>query len=212
MGKTKDLGIRLELQPMDRHCHDISLGLYQREVESVPQFLVHTYGSVSGAEDRVAFLSRALCAILGLEEVPGQGPWLRFPCASNHPKALKRAFLDICRLDSDAELVPKRLAGFDKKANCNIQIASRGNGIYEVAPEQPTDAGKKRAGAVARGYAKLCEMDAVEGESCQVKFGCQSSHDALIGFLLYRAQNVRAAMQEEESAASAGVLAPPSQQ
>ena len=43
-------------------------------------------------------------------------------------------------------------------------------------------------------------------------FPCKTPHDALIGMLLFRAQNVRAAMQEEEMASARGMLASPSQQ
>ena len=75
-----------------------------------------------------------------------------------------------------------------------------------------TEQAAKRATALARGYAKLCEMDVLEGEQDTVQFPCGVDHHELIGMLMYRAQNVRASMKEEEQSAGRGVLAPPSQQ
>ena len=66
--------------------------------------------------------------------------------------------------------------------------------------------------AVARGYIKLCEAAPVDGGDAQFAFSCGTDHHGLVGSLLYRAQNVRAVMQEEEMSASRGVLAAPSQQ
>jgi len=212
MGKTRDLGQRIELLPTDKHCHDISLGLYQRDVDGVPQFLVHTYSPVEAAAGRIAFLNRALIVMAGLQQVPGEDGWLRFPCKTNHERALKRGFLDLCRLPNDALIEPKPLTVFDKKADCNLTAAGLGEGVYQIEAEAATATGPKRAAATARGFAKLCQMDTAEGHDRRVTFPCKTSHDVLIGLLLFRAQNVRSAMQEEEQASARGVLSAPSQQ
>lgn len=212
MSKTQDLGRRVELQPMDKHCEDISIALYQRDVGQVPQFLLHTYSSAEGARERLVFLRQTLIVMLGMEPVADDSDWLRFPCKTLHERAMKRAFLDLCKLKSDSPLVPKPLTVFDKKADMNLTANNVGNGAYEMVPEQSSGNGPKRAAALARGFAKLCDMQNVAGEENQVAFDCKNSHDALIGTLMYRAQNVRAAMQEEEMTTSRGVLSSPSQQ
>ena len=212
MGQTLDLGRRIELQPMDKHCQDISVGLYQRDEEGVSQFLVHTYSAVEGGQMRVAFLKQALVVMLGLEVVPDDPDWLRFPCKTTHARALKRAFLDLCKLETNAPLEPKPLTAFDKKANSNLTAKSLGEGVYQMTSEEGAEAGPKRATALTRGFAKLCEMQTPEGGENQVAFDCKTSHDALIGMLMFRAQNVRASMQEEEMESARGVLSSPSQQ
>ena len=215
MGKILDLGQRIELQPADTHCHDISLGLYLRQVEGVSRFLVHTYSSIPQAAKRVAFLNRALTVMLGLEpasDPDGKGTSLQFSCRSIHERAIKRAFLDLCKLPSDAELQPKPLRAFDKKADSHLKVVSLGPGLYEVQAEANTDQASRRVAALARGYVKVCQMDPVEGSANRVAFVCKCDHDALIGMLMFRAQNVRASMQEEEMAAARGVLAAPSEQ
>ena len=213
MGQKLDLGHRLELLPADTHCGNISLALYhKRNVAGVPHFLVHTYSSFAGAPERVAFIRQTLITIAGLEEDPESPGWLRFGCGTIHERALKRAFLDLCKLPTGSTLKPKPLTAFDKKADTNLTAVSLGAGAYRINPEKDSPNGPKRAEALARGFIKLCEMEAVEGGANQVSFPCRTSHDPLVGVLMFRAQNVRASMSEEEMKSSRGVLAAPSQQ
>ncbi len=212
MGKTLDLGRRIEIHPMDKHCHNISLGLYRRDTGDGPRFLVHTYSTASGSQQRVAFLRQTLIDMVGLIPSASDSQWLQFACGQDHLRALKRAFLDLCKLETSSSLQPKPLSALDKKAGCQLTVVSLGKGAYRMVAEQQNDTARKRAAALARGYVKLCEMESLAGEQNAVRFACHADHDALMGMLLYRAQNVRAAMQEEELVGGRGVLAPPSQQ
>ena len=54
-------------------------------------------------------------------------------------------------------------------------------------------------------------MEATEVPN-EAYFACGHDHDELVGLLLGRALNVRAAMREAEAAAARGVLAAPSAQ
>lgn len=214
MGKTLALGQRIELHAMDSHCADISIGLYRRDVDGVPHFLVHSYSERPGTAQRIAFLRQALVLMAGLEPAPDvvdPPGWCRFPCGALHDRAIRRAFLDLCRLESHAALTPKPLSAFDKKANANLTAVNLGDGLYEMQAEPTATNGPRRAAALARGFAKLCEMKAVAGSDTRVAFDCRTSHDALMGLLTYRAQNVRATMQEQEMATARGVVAAPGQ-
>ena len=232
MGRTLDLGRRLELCSADPHCHDISLGLYRQPLavepatlpdrQAVPpagadgafpvQFLVHTYSTAVGAAERVAFVSQALDDLAGLERVPGTPAQRAFPCSCGHERALKRAFLDICKKSNEEPMECYPLSRMDKKAECQIIVVPVGNGEYRIDAEADTPAAQRRRQAVARGYLKLCEMEPVEGDDYRVRFRCGAAHDRLLGLLLFRAQNVRSTMREDEAAVSRGVLAAPSQQ
>ena len=212
MSKTLDTGRRIELFSMDPHCQNISLGLYYREVGSTQQVMVHTYGCVAGATERVEFITRAIAVMVGLESVPSAPGWLRFPCQSFHQRALKRAFLDLCKLEPNTPLEPKPLTAPDKKAGCDLTIVGLGRGVYQMESEQQTEAAQKRAAALAAGFIRLCEMDAVQGKSNQASFRCKAGHDGLMGLLMFRAQNLRAAMREDDMTAARGIMAAPSQQ
>ena len=113
MGKTLDLGRRIEIHSMDRHCAGISLGLYRRKAGDVVQFLVHTYSTAAGAAERTKFIRQALIVMAGLEPANEGSDWLQFSCGTDHRRALKRAFLDLCKLPTGSELKPKALTAFD---------------------------------------------------------------------------------------------------
>ena len=212
MGKTLDLGRRIEIHSMDRHCEDISIGLYRQIVEGQPQFQVHTYCKTDAAAERIAFLRQALIIMLGLVDVDDESTWLRFPCGSEHLRALKRGFLDLCKLETGDRLEAKPLEAFDKRADSQLQASGLGEGKYEMRAVSDDHQSWKRAAALSRGFAKLCEMHELEEPANTVQFPCQHDHDEMIGMLMYRAQNVRAALREDQLSAGRGVLAPPSQQ
>ena len=212
MGKTLDLGHRVEIQPMDKHCHDISLGLYQQEFDGSPHYLVHTYSSAEAAPERVAFIRQAMVTMLGMEANAAQPEWFRFSCGDRHEKAAKRAFLDLCKLASGSPLEPKACTNFDKKADCDLSITGTTEGIYRASAAAETDASTRRIGALIRGFMKVCEMLPVDDSESDLRFTCGGLHNEMVGMLLFRAQNVRSAMQEDAASAGRGSLAPPSQQ
>lgn len=212
MSKKLELGRRIELCSMDRHCHDISLGLYQQEEGDGPRFLVHTYNAIPEAATRAEFLRQALERMAGLVPCQDAAECLRFDCGSTHARALKRTFLDLCKLENGDSLDPKPLTAFDKKADGELTARMLGDGAYEIVSEDGSETGQKRAVALAKGFAKLCEMEWTEAAPTRVSFSCGADHEKLVGFLMFRAQNVRAAMKDEELAAARGVLTAPSQQ
>ena len=59
MSQTLDIGKRIELVSMDRHFHDISLGLYCLDGADGAEFLVHSYSRLAGVPERVAFVDIA---------------------------------------------------------------------------------------------------------------------------------------------------------
>lgn len=210
MSKTLDLGTRVELQPADKHCDDISLSLYQRQVDGHYRYLVHTYADTDAARQRVSFMRTVLQSRMGMQPTADDADWLQFPCGASHLRAVQRGFLDLTKLANGDDVQPLPLTVFDKKADCNMTAAGDGHGGYTISAEKQT--GQKRVKALARGFVKLCEMDADEDQDAAIQFTCNTSHDAMIGQLMYRAQNVRAAMAEQEQAATRGVLSAPSAQ
>ena len=212
MGRTLELGRRIELKSMDPHCHDISLGLYRQQTAQGTGYLVHTYSAHPEASGRVAEVVRGLVegsGMLTLAEYPGL---VAFPCGDRHEKALRRTFLEVCKLPAAEIGGVQPLVRPDKKAECELTIESMGGGSYRIIAPEGAELGPRRCQAVSRGFAKLCEMESDESQPNVVRFGCGMEHDALMGAMFYRAQNVRSAMQEDELAASRGTLAAPGSQ
>jgi hypothetical protein len=210
MPPLADIGLRVELVSMDAHFEEISLALYRQEREGLPVGLVHTFSPKAGAHERVAFVARAMTVLAGLEPA-GADDVVRFPCGDWHAAAAKRAFLEACKADPAGELTPRPLEVVDRKTGQRIAVESLGPGAYRVRAEGATADTPSRAPAAARGLAKLAELE-VGDDPEVVSFRCASAHDALVGLLLPRALNVRAAMQEEELKAARGVLVAPGAQ
>ncbi len=208
MTQTLDLGSRVELVSMDPHFDDISIALYCPD--GPPRYQVHTYSHLPGAAERIAGVADAMQELGGMEQT--SDGLLRFPCGHAHQFAVKRLFLEACKLPPEQPIEPRPLHIFDKKANATIAVASLGQGLYEVRATEQVRGVERRVATIARGLIRLGEMDEIVDQPNQVRFGCGHSHDALIGLLLIRAPNVRAAVREAEAMASRGVLSAPSAQ
>ena len=207
---TLDLGSRVELVSMDPHFDDISIALYGADDPGQPCYQVHTYSRRPGAAERIAGVTRAMQVLGGMEQTSTDP--LSFPCGHAHKLAVKRLFLEACKLPPAQPIEPRPLHIFDKKANATIAVASLGQGLYEARATEQVRGVERRVATIALGLIRLGEMDEVTGQPNQAQFGCGEAHDALLGLLLVRAPNVRAAVREAEAMASRGVLSAPSTQ
>lgn len=208
MGRTVDIGTRIELVPMDPHFHEITIGLYLQEHNGAPVYRVHTYSGRSGADQRIAFVSNAMAVLGGMRQTTDG--LLQFPCGDAHPLACRRVFLEACKLASGGELKARPLTILDRKSGLKITVSSLGEGVYRIGAEGESKDGARRVAAIAGGLAKLGEMQSQGPDT--VAFACGQAHDAVVGLLLVRAPNVRAAVREQEMAGARGVLAAPSEQ
>ncbi len=214
MGRLLELGERVELVSMDPHFHDISIALYRCSGEGGAScYLVHSYSGKEGAAERLAFVMRAMAVMGGMGPAPGQPGRLAFACGAEHRAAVKRLFLEACKKapGSDVEALPMSI--YDKKNDFTISATNIGGGAYRLAADvgAADDKVARRVDGVTRGLIKLAEMEPGEAPG-EARFACGTAHDELVGLLLGRALNVRAAMREAEAAAARGVLAAPSAQ
>lgn len=220
MASIQDIGSRVELLSMDGHFHDITVALYRQSGrDGAPVYRVHTYSSRDGAGARVAQIALAMRAMGGLEADAGAPPRLRFPCGDAHEVAVRRLFLEACKVDAEAPATARPLSTQDRKSGLAIAVDSLGEGQYRIRAAGGADADAKaqRLGVIANGLMKLGGMRTLahpRGEvvaDC-VGFDCGHAHDELVGLLLARAPNVRAIVREQEAMAARGLLAAPSQQ
>ena len=210
--RVKSIGRRIELVPMDVHCGDITLGLYEQAGDAGISFLVHTYSSRDGAARRVRYVAEAMSVLGGMDTDQGRDTTLRFPCGRAHRVACRRVFLESAKLASGSPLEARPLRVFDKRKGRNIDVTGLGDGRYLARSAGNEGTHDRRAAVAVLGLVKLGDMEAVPGTSDRVRFDCDTSHDAAVGLLLTRALEVRAALREIESRAARGVLAAPSSQ
>ena len=214
MGRLLELGERLELVSMDPHFHDISISLYRSSGEGgASGFLAHSYSTREGAAERLGFVMRAMAVMGGMGPAPGQPERLAFACGAAHKAAVKRLFLEACKRATGAEVAAQPMRVYDKKNDLTIDATAVGDGRYRIAAagSEGNDKAAQRVDGVTRGLIKLAELEP-GAEPGEVRFPCGFSHDELVGLLIGRALNVRAAMREAEAAAARGILAAPSAQ
>ena len=214
MGRLLELGERLELVSMDPHFHDISISLYRSTGEGgASGFLAHSYSTREGAAERLGIVMRAMAVMGGMGPAPGQSDRLAFACGAAHKAAVKRLFLEACKRATGAEVAAQPMRVYDKKNDLTIDATAVGDGRYRIAAagSEGNDKAAQRVDGVTRGLIKLAELEP-GAEPGEVRFPCGFSHDALVGLLIGRALNVRAAMREAEAAAARGILTAPSAQ
>jgi hypothetical protein len=207
-----DLGRRVELVSMDPHSGGISIALYMRGGSDGPVARVHSYSSRPGTAERLESVARTVSTLGGMVPVGDGRLELRFPCGAWHGSAARRLFTEACKLDPAGSAEPRPLTGTDSRTGQEIVVEPLGEGRYRVAASGAADEAPSRAPAIARAIAKLAELEVAEDDDTIVAFPCGCPHDALIGLLLVRAQNLRAVLREEEMQASRGVLSAPSAQ
>ncbi len=205
-----DLGQRVELVSVDPRFHDVSVGLYRKETEQGPVAVVHSYSGRPGIEARTAFITEAMRVLGGLEAVGGADSGLTLTCHEWHNAALKRLFLDCFRVDAGEELTVRPLVAPDTRSEQTIALVPLGSGVYRVDSTGATDEEPTRAPAITRALVRLVQLDEVDETT--VAFSCGHDHHELMGLMLVRAQNLRAALREEELTAGRGVLAAPGAQ
>jgi len=209
MSRTLDLGTRVELVPMDPHCADITLALYEQPGGAAPEYRVHSYSGKPGAAERVEAVALRTAALAGAERAAGR---LRFACGAGHLLAIRRAFLEACKAAPESAVAVRPLELTDKKLGRIVRAERAGGGVYDLGAEGPAEEWASRVEQIAAGLRKLGGLEELAGAPCRVRFGCGTDHDAVVGLLLPRALNVRASLREIELAAARGVLAPPSAQ
>lgn len=209
MSSTLDLGQRIELVSMDPHCSNITISLYGQFDGGSPEYVVHSYSHLLEAGSRLDWIRRAMQVLAGLEMASDR---LRFQCGARHQLAIRRAFLESCKLAPASLLEPRPLTVLDKKLDGEVQVRSLGGGMYQLVANGDAQGASSRLESIVGGYRKLAEVDFVPGEPHRFHFACGQSHDALVGLLLPRALNVRAALREQEMAAARGTLVAPSAQ
>jgi hypothetical protein len=209
-----DIGTRIELVPMDGHFRDITVALYRQSTAEGPAFHVHTYSGLDGAQQRVDEIRTTMRVLGGLGWAAGSDGLLSFACRHEHELAVRRVFLEACKVDPSEAPTPRPLSTLDRKSGLTIAIEPLGDGQYRVGAEAGAteDDPVRRVGVIVNGLLKLGDMRRVEQAEDCVGFDCGCAHDELVGLLLVRAPNVRAIVREQQAVAARGSLAAPSQQ
>ena len=179
----------LELVPLDRRFHDISVGLYVKEGLCT----IWTFSRREGVEDRIREIRDQMVALGGMEAVDGTHNQVRFPCGHLHQRTLRFVMSQAVGKAPDYAPPQGELLIQDSKSALTIraELSTGDNGgpaVYNVSLEGEARNAAMRLRMVLAGFSRYGEMQQV-GES-GVAFACGLPHDALMRVLLPYSRNI----------------------
>ena len=177
----------LELAPMDKYFHDISVGLYVKDGVST----VWSYSRREGVEERLRAIRDQMVVLGGMAPVEGVSNQLRFDCGELHPRTLR--FLIAQAVGKAPDYAPPggAMSIGDSKSALTIHVEDAGDperNVYRVSLEGEANNAALRLRMVLAGFVRYGEMEQV-GDS-GVSFSCGRKHDALIRILLPYSRNI----------------------
>ena len=178
----------LELVPLDRRFHDISVGLYVKEGICT----IWTFSQREGVEDRIREIRDQMIALGGMEPVGDTHNQVRFPCGQLHQRTLRFVMSQAVGKAPDYAPPQGQLSIQDSKSaltiRAELQSSDDGPAVYGVSLEGEARNAAMRLRMVLAGFARYGEMEQV-GES-GVAFSCGMAHDAMMRVLLPYSRNI----------------------
>ena len=180
----------LELVPIDRRFHDISVGLYVKNDVCT----IWTFSRRDGVEGRIREIRDQMIALGGMEAVGGSQNQVRFPCGRLHQRTLRFVVSQAVGRAPDYTPPLGDLSIQDSKSALVIRAElSEGEGdegpaVYNVSLEGEARNAAMRLRMVLAGFTRYGEMEQV-GES-GVAFECGLPHDALMRVLMPYSRNI----------------------
>ena len=182
----------LELVPLDRRFHDISVGLYVKDGICT----IWTFSRKEGVEERIREIRDQMIALGGMEAVDGANNQVRFPCDQLHQRTLRFVMSQAVGKAPDYAPPQGALAIQDSKSALTIHAelsaelteAHGGCAVYNVSLEGEARNTAMRLRMVLAGFTRYGEMEQV-GES-GVTFACGMPHDALMRVLMPYSRNI----------------------
>ncbi len=182
----------LELVPLDRRFHDISVGLYVKEGICT----IWTFSRKEGVEERIREIRDQMIALGGMEAVEGSYNQVRFPCGQLHQRTLRFVMSQAVGKAPDYAPPQGELSIQDSKSALTIHADLSGDlaeehggrAVYDVWLEGEARNAAMRLRMVLAGFTRYGEMEQV-GES-GVSFACGMAHAALMRVLLPYSRNI----------------------
>ena len=194
----------LELVPLDRRFHDISVGLYVKDGICT----IWTYSRREGVEERIREIRDQMIALGGMEPVEGVDNQVRFPCGHLHQRTLRFVMSQAVGKAPDYAPPQGDMVIQDSKSALTIHVKppleTDGPAVYGVSLEGEARNPAMRLRMVLAGFSRYGEMEQV-GES-GVAFACGMPHDALMRVLLPYSRNISSVETMMEAEALRGQM------
>ena len=177
----------LELVPIDKYFHDISIGLYAKGAVCT----LWTFSKKEGARDRVKVIRDQMIALGGMERIPETDNQVSFPCGHLHAKPLKFLLAQAVGKSPDYSPPEANLEIKDSKSDLTIVVSEPGmdgGGIYQVGVEGNARNPDVRLQMILAGFVRYGDMQ-LSGES-GIRFQCGERHGQLVRVLMPYSRNI----------------------
>ena len=151
----------LELVPLDKRFHDISVGLYVKDGLCT----IWTYSQREGVASRIQEIRDQMIALGGMEAVDGAHNQVRFPCGQLHWRALRFVMAQAVGKAPDYAPPPGEMSIPDSKSALTIRVeppaepGAECRSVYVVSLEGEARNAAMRLRMVLAGFTRYGEME-----------------------------------------------------
>ena len=177
----------LELVPIDKYFHDISIGLYAKGDVCT----LWTFSRKEGARDRMKVIRDQMIALGGMERIPETDNQVRFRCGHLHAKPPKFLLAQAVGKSPNYSPPETNLEIKDSKSDLTILVSESGvdgGGIYQVEVKGTSRNPGVRLQMILAGFVRYGDMQ-LAGES-GIRFQCGESHGELVRVLMPYSRNI----------------------
>ncbi len=183
----RKFGKCLELVSLDRHFHNISVGLYVKH----GIFTVWTFSGKCGADKRIQKIRDQLVSLGGMEPIAGTLNQARFTCDVLHDRPVR--FLLSQAVGKSPDFVPSEEALEIKDSKSELMIGAEGfkrdgSWLYRIGVTGEAKNSVMRLRMILAGFTRYGEMEKI-GDN-EVAFQCRTQHDGLMRLLMPYSRNI----------------------
>ena len=193
----------LELVPIDKSFHDISVGLYVKNGTCT----VWTFSGVPGVAGRMEQIRDRMVVLGGLTAVENTHHQVRFECGAPHTRPL-RFLLTQAVGKARAYATPKGdMSIKDTKTDLVLSVSGMDEAsrwVYRVSGEGEARNVPMRLRLVVAGFVRYGEMEKLDDNG--VTFPCGQRHDELIRILMPYSRNISGVESMMEAEAMRGQM------
>ena len=177
----------LELVPVDKNFHDISVGLYLKGNICT----VWTFSTLDGVDNRVEKIRNQLVVLGGMSPVKGTTNQAQFDCGEVHIRPLRFLMSQAVGKSADYAPATELMSIKDTKSDLTIHVTPSnrdGARVYSISVSGEAKNPSMRLRMIVAGFSKYGDMDKL-GDN-EVAFACRGSHDELMRLLMPYSRNI----------------------
>ena len=177
----------LELVPVDKNFHDISVGLYLKGNICT----VWTFSTLDGVDNRVEKIRNQLVVLGGMSPVKGTTNQAQFDCGEVHIRPLRFLMSQAVGKSADYAPATELMSIKDTKSDLTIHVTPSnrdGARVYSISVSGEAKNPSMRLRMIVAGFSKYGDMDKF-GDN-EVAFACRGSHDELMRLLMPYSRNI----------------------